>query len=633
LGKRKVVGLIESVQHVAPEGLGGIKPILDFLPQEYSLSPEILEVLRWAMNHYLAPPGEVLRSFLPPALLKGRMGKGERAKEAQLENFFSEEKLPQVILNEKQSQAIREVGANLGSFYPCLLHGITGSGKTEVYLELCREVLSRGQGVLILVPEISLTPQTVGRFVQRFVDKVGCYHSSLSEAQRSQTWWSARQGGKNIFIGTRSAVCLPVQNLGLIIVDEEHDSSYKQEERFRYHGRDLAVLRAKVRGIPVVLGSATPSVESWENVSRGKYRLLRLPERATQAELPQMHLIDLKIHPPHPETFLSEPLEKCLNLVMERGEQAMLFLNRRGYAPFLLCRDCGEVPRCPNCEISLTYHRDGYKLLCHYCEFSVSTGEVCAKCASPNLEPIGIGTERIEAELRKRFPKLRIGRLDRDVATSRNMTETVLSQFGKGELDVLIGTQIVAKGHDFRKLTLVGILFADVTLNFPDFRAAERLFQIVTQVSGRAGRHELPGQVFLQTYRPDHYSIQAALSQQHELFFVQEKSFREDLGYPPFSRMVLFRVSGIQEKRVEAACGQLTSRLRTLLKKFPEVGIQGPVQSTLQKLRGRFRWQVLLRTPKFERLRNVLGDFLPQMESDLPAGVRLTVDVDPMGVF
>lgn len=633
LGRKKTIGVLESFSDSAPEGLKEIKPILDFLPQDCSLSSELLEVFRWAVNHYLAPPGEALRTFLPPAILKGKMGKGERAREHKVESFFSKENTPQFVLNEFQQKAKTEILQHLETFYPCLLYGITGSGKTEVYLELCREVLARGQSVLVLVPEISLTPQTVGRFASRFVDKVGCYHSDLTEAQRLQTWWSARHGSKNIFIGTRSAVCLPVQNLGLIIVDEEHDSSYKQEERFRYHARDLAVLRAKVGRVPVILGSATPSLESWENVQKNKYKLFRLPERATQAELPQIHVVDLKSNPPHPETFLSEPLAEHLKVVMERGEQAMLFLNRRGYAPFLLCQGCGEVPRCPNCEISLTYHKLGLKLLCHYCDFSIPIGDNCPKCGGHKLEAMGLGTERIELELRKRFPNSRIGRLDRDVATSRNKMEDVLSQFGKGDLDILVGTQIVVKGHDFKRLTLVGILLADVTLSFPDFRAAERMFQIVTQVAGRAGRHELAGHVFLQTYRPEHYSLQAALSQQHEQFFVQERKFREELEYPPFTRMVLLRLSGIDPKVVEMACGQITSALQKKLRLFAEVNIQGPAPATLEKLRGRHRWQVLLRTPKFERLRITLGDFLPQLESELPAGIRMTVDVDPVGIF
>jgi primosomal protein N' (replication factor Y) (superfamily II helicase) len=630
-GRRKLAGMVDSLDAQIPSHVKELRPLLDIFPEEFTIGPTLFKLLRWAVEHYLAPPGEVLRSFFPNTIFKGKMDKGEGARHRDHVQFFSD--VESHHLSENQNKAVKLMTTHLGTFHPTLLQGVTGSGKTEVYLRLCEQVLSRGEGVLVMVPEIALTPQTVGRFVSRFGERVASYHSAMTEVQRHHTWWAVKEGRKKIVIGTRSAVCLPVQKLGMIVVDEEHDSSYKQEERFRYQGRDLAVVRAKLEEVPIILGSATPSMESLENVHRKKYHFLGLPDRATIGTLPKIRLIDLKMHPPHPETFLSEPLSECLKKCIERGEQALLFLNRRGFAPFILCQDCGEVAKCPNCEISLTYHRRPLALKCHYCDFYIPPWEKCLKCAGLNLEAIGMGTEKIEEQLQRQFPKMRLRRLDRDVAQSRNKTEEILSQFGKGEIDVLIGTQLVTKGHDFKRLTLVGILLADVTLNLPDFRAAEKMFQVITQVAGRAGRHELPGEVYLQTFRPEHYAITSALSQDPEKFFVHERGFREELGYPPFSRLVLLRLTGTQTSKVETACHSLAEDLRILFRQFSEVEILGPAKATLEKLRGKYRWQVILRTPKYEKMRRVLGEKLPQLEAALPSGVQLIIDVDPVGVF
>ncbi|MFO1462993.1 MAG: primosomal protein N' [bacterium] len=631
LGRRRAVGMVAGPATEAPAGIAELKELAELLPEELALPPALLRVFQWAMGHYLTPPGEVLRTFLPAALFKPGAAKGERARQRALPEGFAE--APPVELNEAQGAAIAEILGQADRFGAFLLHGITGSGKTEVYLRLCEELLRRGRSALVLVPEIALTPQTVGRFAARFGDLVGAYHSGMTEAQRLQTWWGAREGRLRVVVGTRSALCLPLRELGLLVVDEEHDASYKQEERFRYHARDLAVLRARQEGIPVVLGSATPSVESLENAAKEKYRLLKLPARATAGSLPKIHLVDLKVRPADPETLLSPPLAAALDEVLARGEQALLFLNRRGYAPCLLCRGCGEAPRCPNCEIALTFHKRPAAMVCHYCEFHAAPPECCPRCGGIELSPMGAGTERLEEALQRRYPSLRLARLDRDTAQSRQRTEEILSRFAAGELDLLLGTQLVAKGHDFKRLTLVGILLADATLHQPDFRSAERLFQLVTQVAGRAGRHDLPGEVFLQTFRPEHYAIAAAMAQDPEAFFRQERQFREQVGYPPFQRIVLLKLSGTQAKRVEAGCGELAESLTTLFRRHPEIKILGPAPATLEKLRGRYRWQVMLRTPKFEAMRRVLEEKLPYFETQLPAGVALHVDVDPIGVF
>jgi primosomal protein N' (replication factor Y) len=485
-----------------------------------------------------------------------------------------------------------------------------------------------------MVPEIALTPQMVGRFFARFGEGVGTYHSAMTETQRLKTWWAAKDDRQKIFIGTRSAACLPVKKLSLIVVDEEHDSSYKQEERFRYNGRDLAVMRAKLDRIPIILGSATPSMESLKNVHSGKYRRLTLTQRATQGgTIPRIHLVDLKKDHPHFETLLSQPLREELHRVLERGEQALIFLNRRGFAPCQICTECGEIPRCPNCEIGLTFHRRPPVLKCHYCEYQISHLEQCPKCQAGKLEALGTGTQRLEESFAKEFPDTRIGRLDRDIVTRRVRTEEVLAQFETGQLDILIGTQLVTKGHDFKRLSLVGILLADHTLNLPDFRAAERLFQIVTQVAGRAGRHDLPGTVYLQTYRPEHFAIVTALEQDQEQFYVREKNYRETVGYPPFTRFVLFRLLGTRQEEVVEGAHILAQDLSDLLRHFPGVKILGPAPATLEKLRNKFRWQVLLRLEKFETTRRAIEEKIPQLESHLGKGIQLQIDVDPVGIF
>jgi primosomal protein N' (replication factor Y) len=630
LGRRQVIGMVESLGVQPPLYIKEVRELIELFPPEYRISPPLLELFCRAIEHYLAIPGEALKTFFPTSLFKGK-SRGEQARHRDLVQHFTEDLSLQ--LNPQQQQAIESVLSSLGKFQPFLLHGVTGSGKTEVYLRLCQEVIKKEQGCLVLIPEIALTPQTVGRFAARFGQVVTSYHSGMTDGQRLKTWWEIQSGEKKIVVGTRSSIFLPVQNLGLIVVDEEHDSSYKQEERFRYHGRDLAVLRAKIEGVPIVLGTATPSIESLHNVQQEKYRLVSLSQRATASELPQINLVDLKIHPPHPETFLSEPLLDRLQACLKKGEQALLFLNRRGYAAFLLCEDCGEVPSCPNCSLSLTYHRRPLALKCHYCGYVIPPVSSCEACGGIALKLMGIGTEKIEDHLKEHFPNLRLGRLDRDVVTSRFKTEEVLSQFGKGELDVLIGTQLVTKGHDFKRLSLVGILLADVTLHLPDFRASEKLFQLITQVAGRAGRHGLHGEVFVQTYRPEHFSISAAIEQDSKHFLVQELSFREECHYPPFRRLVLLRLSGNESERVEKASQVLGEKIHQIFSGQNGVEILGPTKATLERLRGKYRWQILLKVGAFGRVRKTLEDNLPQFESELSPGVQLSIDVDPFGIF
>ena len=630
-GKRKILGMVDQLGQEIPDQLKNIKELSEILPQEFSLHENLQQLMRWAHSHYLAAPGEVLRAFLPPTFFKGKFAKPQRSRQNPPSETFQNQ-APE-ILNEAQQQAIASIQKKFGNFSVFLLDGITGSGKTEVYLKACAEILKRGQSALVLVPEIGLTPQTLGRFFGRFGEIAGEYHSDLSEAQKLKLWWEIREGTKRLIVGTRSAITLPLKNLGLIVVDEEHDPSYKQEERFRYHGRDLAIMRAKFENIPIVLGSATPSTESFYNVELKKYLRLKLPQRATQGQLPTMKLIDLKTQPPHPHTLLSKVLQEKIAENFARGEQSLLFLNRRGFAPFLFCHTCGEIPRCPNCQISLTYHRRPDHLLCHYCNYRLDAPKVCHSCGANELAGAGVGTERLEDELAKLYPGIRLARLDRDSVKTRQQSEKILSDFAHGKLDLLIGTQMVTKGHDFKRLTLVGILMADLSLGMPDFRAAERIFQLMTQVAGRAGRHELAGEVYLQTYRPEHYAIAASLEQNSDFFLEQECRFRQEAGYPPFSRLILLRVSGNSAAKVQKSSEHLAEQLRTLLSRHQDLEILGPSKALLEKLRGKYRWQILLKSPKFEMMRRSLEAALPSLEKNLSPGVQLSLDVDPMGMI
>jgi primosomal protein N' (replication factor Y) len=623
--------MIEAIFDTLPTPIKNLKPLAELVTNEVKLTPPLLKLFRWVYHHYFASPGEVLRSFFPAPLLQGKSGKGKRAKIPPPISHFSAKK--KLALIPSQQEAFEKVKSGAGTFKPYLLQGITGSGKTEIYIKLCEALLPVGKSVLVLVPEISLTPQTMARFHSHFGDWVGTYHSSMTEGQRLKTWWDIYDGRIRVLVGTRSSVFLPMKDLGLIIVDEEHDPSYKQEERFRYQGRDVAVVRAKGEGIPVLLGSATPSMESLENVQKGKYLSLLLPERPLNTQLPQIHLIDLKKQPADPATMLSLPLSNQLNEVLSRGEQALLFLNRRGFAPLILCRDCGEVSRCPNCEISLTFHCRPKGMICHYCDYSTKPLDTCPKCQGDRVEPVGTGTERLEENLATQFPNARIARLDRDVITSRRKTEEVLTDFAQGKTNLLIGTQMIAKGHDFKRVTLVGILLADHTLNLPDFRAAERAFQLLTQVSGRAGRHDLSGEVYLQTYRPEHYAILAAITQKPEEFFIPERKFREETGYPPFARIVLLKFLGLKPDQVQAGCRQVANRIQQFFKNHPALRIDGPSQPIFEKLKGKYRWQIMLRSHKYEWMRRGLAQIIPECENNLPAGVKLQIDVDPVGMF
>jgi primosomal protein N' (replication factor Y) len=546
-------------------------------------------------------------------------------------------------------------GVALGAagFRPFLLHGATGSGKTEVYLRAIAAALARGRGALALVPEIALTPQLAGRFRSRFGADVAVLHSGLTDRERLAEWRRVRRGAARVVVGARSAVFAPVRDLGLVVVDEEHEPSFKQEEKFRYHARDLAVARAKLAGATVVLGSATPSLESLHNARSGRYQLLEMRARADGRPPPRVEIVDLAdgARPPGaapvaaprvagiapPPAVLSERLRGALAETLARGEQAILFLNRRGLSTFVLCRGCGRGLSCPNCAVSLVHHArpSPARLLCHYCGHTQPPPDACPECGAARLVLLGAGTERAEDEVRARFPDARVQRLDRDAASARGKLASVLAAFARREIDVLVGTQMVAKGHDFPGVTLVGVVLADVALNLPDFRASERTFQLLAQVAGRAGRpgSTAPGRVLVQTLRADAPAVALAEAHDYTAFAELELLIRHELKYPPFARLLAVRLDAVQDRAVEQAAAQVAAAARAAAARIgAEVEVLGPAPAPIPRLRGRTRWQIMVRAPVRGPIAQMGRALAPQL-ARLPSTVRASLDIDPVAMM
>jgi primosomal protein N' (replication factor Y) len=546
-------------------------------------------------------------------------------------------------------------GGAPAAFTPFLLHGVTGSGKTEVYLQVIAEALARGKTALVLVPEISLTPQLAARFRARFGDQVAILHSGLTETARLGEWSRLRRGEARIAVGARSAVFAPLSDLGVIVVDEEHDGSFKQDEGVRYHARDVALVRAQRAGAVCVLGSATPSLESAAHAEpvpatgsdsaggagstsdgargRGRYQKLVLTQRPTARPMPAVDIIDLRKYQPDGDAMLSAPLRAAIGETLAAGDQTILFLNRRGFATFVLCRACGHAFRCPHCSVSLTYHRHSDRLSCHYCGFQQRVPEICPGCgASGAIERKGLGTEKVAEAVAAEFPTARVARLDRDVASGAKI-EAVLARVARREIDILVGTQMVTKGHDFPGVTLVGVLCADTGLNLPDFRASERTFQLLAQVAGRAGRGDRPGRVLIQTYRPAAPAVVAAAAHDYDRFFADELAVRADLRYPPHGRLIAVRIDGPDPHEV-AGTAQRLAQLAEVLARRPDTGgpvdVRGPVPAPLERLRGRTRWQVWLRSADRHALRRVARGALA---AEVGSAVRVGLDVDPMSAL
>ncbi len=700
---RRATGYVVGVAASAPEGvaLRDVAEVLDGFPV---FTRELLDLVRWAEEYYLCPPGELYRAALPPGLNKRggdaaprrrgveyaapapsaaealpALARRARAQHAVLEYLLARGRIPVdelraafpagraalSALREKGLVALEAQAAALPSaalaanalapdltpdqravvdvlaealarraFAPFLLHGVTGSGKTEVYLRAIATVREAGRGALVLVPEISLTPQLAGRFRARFGDEVALLHSGLSGAERHAEWLRLRRGEARICVGVRSAVFAPVQDLAVIVVDEEHDPSFKQEDGPAYQARDLAVVRAMQAGAVCLLGSATPSLESLENARRGRYRLLELPRRVDDRPLPEVEIVDLGrkrqagVGPG--AGLLSQPLSEALQATLAAGQQSILFLNRRGFQTLVLCEACGREERCASCSVSLTYHRRRAALLCHYCGRVERVTPVCPACGGPR-RGVGVGTEQVEAAVRALMPSARVARLDRDAVSSADDIAGVLARFANRELDVLVGTQMVTKGHDFPGVTLVGVILADTALALPDFRAAERTFQLLTQVAGRAGRGADAGRVLVQTWNPESPAISHAVGHDYARFAEAELATRSALGWPPFSRLLAVRVEGTEDGA--RSCAEALARAA-----HPELtpgrglALLGPAPAALERLRGRSRWHLLFRAASPEPLRRA-HRLLAPLARRPPGGAEVRFDVDPYSML
>jgi primosomal protein N' (replication factor Y) (superfamily II helicase) len=648
------------------------------------LTPHLLALAAWIAEYYLAPLGEVLAAALPGGL-EGFAA--SRARKRAVEEAVLALALPEPhALTDEQRAASRAVEAALArrAFAPLLFHGVTASGKTEVYLRAAHTAREAGGQTLVLVPEVALAAQVVAAFRHRFGPRVGVLHSYLSLGERRRNWELASRGALDVVVGARSAVFAPLPDLRLIVVDEEHEPAYKQSEQLRYHGRDVAVRRAQLLGIPIVLGSATPSLESLANAARGKYQRVRLAARVAGRAHPVMRVIDLR-REERGDLLLSHPLRAALAARLERGEQSMLFLNRRGHSHHTQCRACGFVPECPNCDIALTLHLQPRVWRCHYCDHRVPATTACPSCAAPLLRYGGPGTQRAERELAAAFPRARVLRLDLDAvragagrpspalvgaaprgapggawsgpgdgpgvprAAWSGLGDT-LRRFARGEADVLLGTQMIAKGLDFPRVTLVGVLDADVALHLPDFRAAERTWQLLVQVAGRAGRGERPGEVLVQTCTPDHPAIAAAVLLDEGAFLDRELAERREAGYPPFVRLATLLFSGPDEGEVERTATQAAAAMRTATGAAGAangaggVRVLGPAPQPLARLRNQHRWHVLLKGRQAAALRAVALAGLAAAEAlrregrgrprgDVARAVRVIVDVDPVEVL
>ncbi|MBC7803423.1 MAG: primosomal protein N' [Candidatus Parcubacteria bacterium] len=626
-GARARVGVVVEVadaSDVAASRLKSAERVLDDAPR---LPADWLEQMRFLSSYYQRPFGETVAGALP-ARLRSLKPLPKRKRSAAPKAIASGDRIfvSRHEPNPPQAQAIERIAASLGSFRTFLLHGITGSGKTEIYLRLIAEVLSRGKQALVLVPEIGLTPQLETRFREAFPDtRIAVLHSALEDTARTHAWLDAARGDASIVLGTRLAVLTPMPCLGIVVVDEEHDASFKQQEGLRYSGRDAAVSRAKLAGCPVVLGSATPSLETWFNGRAGRYDLLTLAERAVPgAKLPAVRTVDLRIE--SAEHGLANPLLEAVRARVARGEQSLIFINRRGYAPVLACEACGWAAGCERCSARMVLHATDRSLRCHHCGAQQGVPRACPSCGNVDLRPLGRGTQRIEETLMAIFPEARIVRIDRDTTRKRAELARALEGIRRGEGDILVGTQLLAKGHDFPNLTLVGVLNADSSLLSTDYRSAERLFATLSQVGGRSGRREQPGEVLVQTRYPGHPMFQALVRHDYSGFAEAQLAERESAGFPPFVHEVALRA---EAPRLEAAMGFLRAAARIV--EIP-AGIQvyDPVPHVITRRAGFERAQLLLQSASRPALQEFLRGWAAALPASTSSGVRWHLDVDPI---
>ncbi len=603
-----------------------VKDITSLLEPFPIFDKGMLQLTRWLADYYGCSWGESLKAASPPIIKRAR----KRGKEAQ----SSGEKGSLLLPNPEQQQALDLIEKCLsGRPAVILLHGVTGSGKTEIYLQSIARVLEKGKQALVLLPEISLTPQTVERFQARFGEGIALWHSRLSPGERYREWMRIKRGEANIVIGARSAVFSPVRNLGLIVIDEEHENSYKQTETPKYHAREVALERAGIAGATVILGTATPSLESYFQARRGKYKLALLTHRVDNKIMPEVELVDMRkeVLTRGNRSIFSLSLQQAIREKLERKEQIILFLNRRGFSPFILCRECGEVVRCKHCDVSFTYHFKTDRLHCHYCDYQEEKPKLCPKCRSRKIGYLGVGTEKVESEVARFFPQAILGRMDSDSTTGKGSQAKMLTSFGKQGIDILIGTQMIAKGLDFPRVTLVGVVCADTALNLADFRASERTFQLLTQVAGRTGRGNREGKVIIQTYNPEHYSIQSARLHDYEGFYRQEIKFRRELGYPPFRHLVSITLQSPDRDRLAKTANKLGGILEA--GSGERIEVLGPTPAPIPRLRSRWRWQILLKGDKVGELRDAVRESLARLKEPASGKVRISFDIDPLNML
>lgn len=614
--------------HELPESLKQIelKSVLEIGSYQSVLPPDVLSLCEFVRDYYLAPWGEVLACAVPPATL-GLKNKRQEAREIDWK-IDGKKIIEKHVLNSEQKNAVEKLSQKIGKFSVTLLDGVTGSGKTEVYLELAEQVLAQGRSVLVLVPEIALTTQIQERFANRLNAPVGLWHSAMSDGKRRDLMKALWSGEVKVLIGARSAVFSPLKDLGLVIVDEEHDPTFKQEDRVRYHGRDLAIVRGKISGAQVVLGSATPSFESVVQAEKGRYELVSLKERASAHSLPEVEIVSLKDSEFHPDyrSIIAVPVVEQVQATLDRGEQVMIYLNRRGFSPQLVCEDCGDVTVCTECSVHLTYHKRKNELRCHHCGHRESVPDICQKCQGSHLMPLGAGTESLEEELEKNLVGARLVRLDRDQITSQTRLEKVLSDFRSGKSNIMVGTQMLVKGHDFPGVTLVVVVSSDSLFRWPDFRASERAYQVLTQVAGRSGRGDRPGKVLIQTFQNEHPVLSLIQNTVTRTAFVEsELALRNELSYPPYGKMARIRI----ESKISPDAQKWAQFIVDELKKKPldQLRILGPSPAFIERLQNNYRFDVTLFSQKVDIL---LSSIRPIKKALIEHKIRFSIDIDPV---
>lgn len=693
-GYRKVTGIV--VGFVPKPEVEEVKEIIEVHGQEPVLTQELLQLAQWMAEYYLCPLSLVLQAIIPAIGETNRASKElgvalrpgldkatllERLKRAPKQTVVVEELLtqspqpikellkktnttrallktleekgivefvelnnpPQILppktvnLNSEQKKALNQIEKALRAekFHTQLLYGVTGSGKTEVYLEALEINKNRGKEAIVLLPEIALTEHVVERYRARFGQQVVVWHSNLSVRERRASWEKILKGEASIIVGARSAIFAPFTKLGLIIIDEEHENTYRQESNPKYDAREVALKRGELNQALVLLGSATPSLESAFKASSGSYELLTLKKRFEARPLPSVEIVDLREELRQGNfSIISRLLLAKLEEKLSQGEQSILFLNRRGYNSFFVCRDCGHTIKCKYCAISLTYHVSSQDLRCHYCGYRQGIAPTCPECGSPRIKGFGIGTEKVMAEVKKFFPQARVARLDADVSNRKGYRQGLLESFRQGKIDILVGTQMIAKGLDFPGVTLVGVISADLTLNFPDFRARERTFQLLTQVAGRAGRGQIPGEVIIQTYSPENPVILAAQNHDFNNFYRQEIFLRKELNYPPFVHLLRVMVLDGDEAKVIKGSQTFAQILKGKIQESSLITLLGPAPAAISKLQNLYRWQLILKGPELSPMRKVVADSLKEYHfKDYLAGqLRWSIDIDPIGI-